>query len=260
MEVFTVLLSTLIGLLSPVGLITDAALEDAIEDQLHDAEFLEVRVDNRPSYDLLSGKVDRIRVAGRGVYPIPELRVALLDLETDPVDLRFGRLTQGQVSLQDPLQFVTRVVIDVEDINDALRSPAVTEVLQDIGINALGSTVGQIQQADLIEPRLDLEDSRIRLTGTLQEQGTDDELAIAVEFDLGLEQGHQFTIQDPRLVANGAEFPSELLLPLVQGLNQQLTLRNLEPLGITARLLELDIGPEGIEAIAFVRAESSVFP
>ncbi len=261
MEVFTVLLSTLIGLISPVGILTDAALESAIEDQLHGAETLEVRVDNRPSHDLLSGRVDRIRVAGRGVYPIPELRVALLDVETDPVDLRFSRLTDGQVSLQRPLQAVTRIVIEAEDINTALRSPTVTEVLQDIGISALGSAVGQIQQADLVDPQLYLlGDNRVRLEGTLREQGTDNELAIEIELGLGLEDGHRLTIQDPRLVANGVEFPAQILRPLVAGLNQQLTLRNLELLGITARLLKLDLSPEGIEAIAFLKVEATVFP
>ncbi|MGB3613218.1 MAG: DUF2993 domain-containing protein [Elainellaceae cyanobacterium] len=261
MEAFTTLLSALIALFSPVGTLTDVVLEDAIQAQIHSADVLEVRMDNRPSYDLLSGRVDRIRIAGRGIYPIPELRVALLDIETDPIDVRVSQLLSGDVRLQRPLQGVARLVITADDINRALRSPAMTAVLEDISIDALGSAIGQTQQANLIAPRIALlEGNRIRLQGILQEQGTDDELAITAELGVSVGNGHQLSIEDPKLVTDGIEFPAEILELVVGGLNQQLTLQALEPEGITARLLELDISAEALEAIAFIRVDPSVFP
>jgi len=261
MEAFTVFLSALIAFISPVGTVTDAVLEDAIDAQIHSAEELEVRVDNRPSHDLISGRIDRIRIAGRGLYPIPELRVALLELETDPVDVRTSRLLNGEVSLQRPLQVMAHIVIDVDDINQALRSPRVTAMLQDFGISALDNAIGQMQQADLVSPRLEvLEGNRIRLQGILQEQGTDNELAVDAELGIEVENGHQFSIQDPRLVTNGVEFPTEILALVIEGLNQQLTLRALEPSGVTARLITLDISPESLKAIAFIKVDPSALP
>ncbi|MEO0409255.1 MAG: DUF2993 domain-containing protein, partial [Cyanobacteria bacterium P01_A01_bin.135] len=97
MEVFTSLLTALITVLSPVGSFTEGALEAAIQEQVHRAEVLAVRVDNRPSYRLLAGQVDQVRIAGRGVYLTPELRIALLDIETDAVDVDAGRLLNGEV-------------------------------------------------------------------------------------------------------------------------------------------------------------------
>ena len=261
MELVAALLTALVGLFSPAGALPEVALEAAIEDQIHSAEALAVRIDNRPSYNLLSGRVDRVRIAGRGVYLTPELRVALVDIETDAVDLAAGPLLQGRVRLEQPLQFVARIVIDTEDVNQALRSPGIAQAVQNIGIGALGSAAGGMQQADLVDPRLDLAaGNQFRLRGMLREQGTDNELDLEAAFGLSLENGAQLSIEDPRLVADGVEFPAELLLPLIQGVNQQLGLRSLEPAGITARLLTLETTPDTLEAIAFVRLEPSVFP
>lgn len=276
MEVITGLLSALIGILSPAGTLTEAALEAALNEQIHRAEVLAVRVDNRPAHNVLSGQLDGVRIAGRGVYPIPALRVALIDVETDAIDVDAGQLLGGEVSLQRPLQLVARVVVDVEDVNQALRSPAVAAVLRDIGIGAMGSAVAgtSTQNADLVDPQLAVVENTIRLQGTLREQASPlasgpssdasarpvNELDIAAEFSLDLENGYQISINNPSLVANGVEFPVELLLPVIQGLNQQLDLRTFERQGITARLLKLEATPDTLEAIAFVRVEPSALP
>lgn len=51
------------------------------------ADTLEVRVDNAPNYQILLGNVDRIRVAGRGVYVLEFLRIDEVDIETDPISI-----------------------------------------------------------------------------------------------------------------------------------------------------------------------------
>lgn len=65
MEFFTILLSGLLGLVSPAGLVIDRTAESFIRSRF-EVEQLQVRVDNAPSHQLLQGKVERVLIAGRG--------------------------------------------------------------------------------------------------------------------------------------------------------------------------------------------------
>lgn len=65
MEFLTILLSALLGIVSPAGFVLDRVAETAIRNQLDSAEELSVRIDNTPSYRALQGRVDRVRIAGR---------------------------------------------------------------------------------------------------------------------------------------------------------------------------------------------------
>ncbi|MGB5771982.1 MAG: DUF2993 domain-containing protein, partial [Crocosphaera sp.] len=50
MEWFTILLSSFITIISPVGLIVDRVVADALRSQVAGVEELAVRIDNTPSY------------------------------------------------------------------------------------------------------------------------------------------------------------------------------------------------------------------
>ncbi|RKH75069.1 DUF2993 domain-containing protein, partial [Corallococcus praedator] len=118
MEFLTILLSALIGLVSPVGLVADRLAEDQIRNQFDSVEDLQVRIDSVPSYRLAQGRVDRVRIAGRGLSIQPNLRIAALEVETDPIAVD---LSEG-VELEAPLQAGVRIVLTQEDLTQALRS------------------------------------------------------------------------------------------------------------------------------------------
>jgi hypothetical protein len=86
MEFFTILVSSLLALVSPVGLVVDQIALNAIRSQFEKVDQLQVRVDNAPSYQLLQGKVERVRIAGRGLQ-LKQIRIAAIELETDPINL-----------------------------------------------------------------------------------------------------------------------------------------------------------------------------
>ncbi len=69
MEFIAILLSSLISLVSPTGLVIDKVAENTLRKQFASVERLQVRIDNTPSYQILGGRVDRIRIAGRGLFP-----------------------------------------------------------------------------------------------------------------------------------------------------------------------------------------------
>jgi hypothetical protein len=109
MEFFTLLLTSLFTLVSPTGIALDTLAEQNIRDRLSGAEQLEVRIDNTPSYQLFDGKVDRLRIAGRGLSLIPGLRLDILEIETDAIDINPRELGRGSGNspvrgLQKPLQ------------------------------------------------------------------------------------------------------------------------------------------------------------
>lgn len=259
MEFVTLLLSGLIGLLSPTGLITESVAESTIRNSLDDAETLVVRVDATPSHQLLAGQVDRLRIAGRGLYPLDGIRIDTLDVETDAIDINFGALRNGTLELDEPLQAVIHLRLTLEDLNRALQSATVAENLRDLSLNALGEgAIAGLNRSDVVNASIAVpEPHRLRIQAHLQEQETGEELRLVLEFGLKLANGYQIEILSPRLIANGEEFPPDLLIALAEGISQELTLRNLESSGITARLLKLEIDDTGIQLVTFVRLDPS---
>ncbi|MEB3213585.1 MAG: DUF2993 domain-containing protein [Leptolyngbyaceae bacterium] len=259
MEVITIILSTLMGLFSPLGAVSDEVAEQTIRNQLHDAEAIAVRIDNTPTYQLLNGQVDRIRIAGRGLFPLEGVRIDTLDIETAAIDVNVAELRQGDLALDQPLQGVVHLSLTLEDINQALQSSTVTESLRDISLNALGdTTIGGLNRSDVVRASLSVAPpNRLRLSALIREQATGEELDIVLEFGLRLLNGYQIQIESPQLIANEQAFPDELLSSLTDGVTQAFTLRNFESQGMTLRLLELKIDEEAIQLTAFARLEPS---
>ena len=135
MEFISILLSSLIFIGSPIGLGLDTLAENALRARLNGVEDIQVRVDNGSNLNLLKGKINRLQVGVRGMYPVEGFRVAIADLDTDPIDLNFNKLRRGKVVLDKPLNGALHLVITPEDLNEYLLSPEFTERLNNIEIN-----------------------------------------------------------------------------------------------------------------------------
>jgi hypothetical protein len=254
MEFLTILLSSLLGIVSPAGLVVDRIAEDAIRDQLASAERLEVRVDNAPSYQLLQGQIDRVRIAGRGLFPLEGIRIAALDVETDAIAVDPSSLRNGQPTLNQPLQAGIRLVLREKDLNRALQSPAIVERLRSLNIGAFGSSASA--GYEVVNPQIEfLDQNRLRFQAILQRQETEEQLAIALETGLSVQSGRQIQFIAPILSINGAAVPPELVEGFSAGISQQFDLRNFQNSGITARVLQLEVDPEQLQLAVFVRVE-----
>ena len=172
MELFAGLLTTVLGIAGAPGIAIDRIATDFLRGQIVRADVLEVRVDNAPNYQILLGNVDRIRVAGRGVYILDFLRIDEIDLETDPISIDPTVLQSGKIVLRRPLQAAVRVVLRADDINTALRSPTIQSSFKNLSIDITGSGKNS-EILDLVNPEVTfLEGDRIRLAATLQSQPT----------------------------------------------------------------------------------------
>ncbi|MFM7427641.1 MAG: DUF2993 domain-containing protein [Elainella sp.] len=264
MEFLTIFLSGLLGLFSPVGLGVEQIAARTIRDQFDQVETLAVRIDNAPNYRVLQGNVERVRIAGRGLYPEAGVRIAALEVETEQIQVDPAQLRQGQFVLKKPLYGGVRLVLTREDINQALRSPQIVEQLRDLSLNFLGDSAAALERYELVEPQVEfLDGNRLRLQAVLRSQPTRSgaaqtanvQLTIAIETGLEVINGRQLQLLDPSVSLDGRPLPSPLVQLLVGGISQRLDLANLEPDGIKARVLTWQLDRDQISLAALVRID-----
>lgn len=257
MEVLTLLLSGLIGLVSPVGVIVDRTVEGAIRSQFQSVEQLQVRVDNAPSYQIVQGRADRVQVAGRGLFITKDLRLAALEVETDSIAVNPASVSQGKPILERPLQAGVRVVLDQADMNKALQAPGLTAQIRNLAINLPNvPQARQIQRYDFVNPRMEfLEGDRVQFQIELQEQGFPDKLVITVRSGLQITAGQRLQFVAPVLLVNGEMAPEEVVTAVTKGISERFDLRQFESSGITARLLQVKTTAGQATIAAFVRVE-----
>lgn len=290
MEFFTALLSTLLALGSPVGYALDQVAADNFRSRLYRVEQLQVRIDNAPNYQIIQGRVDRLRLASRGAWLTPEVRLETLEVETDPIDLDFSRLSNSAANsaaslpatdsttlssqtlvppglLRTPLQAGIRLVVTEADLQKALESPRVKSLIQDIAKRFLGSEAETMQ----ITPQVRfLESDRFQLQVTLASPTQDpstpanpvnnltnnpaNNQSIKVNLESGITviDGSSFQLVNPVLQVNGNPLPSSIVTAVSSSFLNSFNLQSLESRGIILRLLQLKITQGQVQTAAFV--------
>lgn len=269
MEWLAIVLSGILAAISPAGIILDRVAADALRSRVASVEELAVRIDNSPSYQVLQGKIQRVRIATRGLEPLPNFPIAVLELDTDPLALDLQRLQQEggsanpQSLLRQPFQGVVRLAVRESDINQALASANIKGKLQELLNRALPQQEGSpLANFSLVELRLDfLGDNRSRLYLKLQPQAEAGEAALqplemTLEAKFAVTAGRTLQILEPEGTLNGRRLSGKLLQGFAEGLSQDyLDLRKLESKGVTARILRFYIDEETMEVAVFLRIE-----
>jgi len=264
MEFFTILLSGVLGLVAPAGLVVDRTAENAIRSQLQQAERLEVRVDNAPSYQLVQGKVARVRVAGRGLrLKQQNVRIAALELETDPIALDLRSFGQQQLKLRRSLQAGVHLLLEQQDLNQAL--PALIARIQEFVVPELGGDRSEFKPKSnsnsryrFINPRLELlANNRLRFQVELAAEGDDEPLAIVAESGLAVMGGRQLKLVRPTVSVDREAVAQNVVDEIATNLSQELDFRRLEAYGLQVRILQLKIEPQKLDFVTFVRVDPS---
>ncbi|MEM8721704.1 MAG: DUF2993 domain-containing protein [Cyanobacteria bacterium P01_G01_bin.39] len=281
MEILTIALSSLLSLGASGGLILDRIAQGQLRDQVIDVEQQAVRIDNRPNYQVIQGKLDRVRIASRGVKIKPGLRIAIVDLETDQValnlaELNFDNLDELRASLSQPVSGLVRLVLTETDLNQALQSPEILAQLQTT-LNRLiarraGSSNISYQLSDLgleLRPtnRLQVkfklnrassstENRSNRSTGTSKFTNRSRELDIALELEFQVVNGTTVRLLEPMGTVNNRPLSDRLLKGFAEGISDRLDLNSLSADGIITRILQLEIDEDKLELINFTRLET----
>lgn len=255
MEFFTILLSSLLGLISPAGVVVDRLAESQIRKQLVSAEQLQVRIDNAPSYQIVQGKVDRVRIAGRGIVPVRDVRFERFELETDAIALQ-----PKNRKLVKPLQAGIRFVLTQQDIDRALKSPVITARLKNLSLQLLTrSQARQAERYDFLNPQLTLlPQNRARFQIDLQEQGDSAKLNIVAEAEPQIVSGRSLHLKDLKIWANGQQSPEPVTQAIANLIRDRLDLRRLEASNTTARILNLTLNASSLEVASFIQIRSNV--
>ncbi|BDA66610.1 hypothetical protein LYNGBM3L_59950 [Calothrix sp. PCC 7716] len=257
MELLTILLSGLLGLITPVGLVVDRTAEKAIRSQFTSGQ-LQVRVDNAPTHQLLQGKVNRVRIAGRSLQlRRQDIRIAALELETDAI--KFNLQSRGKRPfLKQPLQAGFRVVLTEADVNKLLQSETFLSRISKLNIASM-SSVNTVSNPiyRIANPRVKfLANQRVNLQVEILEEGNNKPLLVTVETGITVAAG-KIQLTNPVALMNSEQVPVRFLNVIVNNLNQRLNLRNLEADGLIMRILKFNMNASELEIGAFVRIEPS---
>jgi hypothetical protein len=273
MELVTIILSSLLSIFSNGGWVIEAIANKQLGSYLESAEKLAIRVDNTPNYKIARGRIDRLRIAGRGLYLEPYFRIAVLELETDPIALDLAKLStstqslnQLRSSLEKPLQCAVSAVITERDLLNALQSEALIAKLQANLNNLVASKAGASTISyQLLKPRIELNpDNSLTIKATLRRSGMtmrkERNLAIALKLKLEVIQGQQIQLSKLEGTVNNRPISNRLLKGFAEGISDRLYLATIEKQGIFARLLQLEITEDKIKIVGFAKIETKSTP
>ena len=271
MELIAIVLSGLFSVFANGGWVIDAIAASSLSDQVVSVEEKAIRIDNTPNYQIAQGKVDKLRIATRGVKLTPYLRIDTLELETDAIAVELNNLdTQNLKSLRSsllkPLQGVGKIIITEADISQALQAPEVTQKLQEVLNNLVARRAGNSSIGyEISAPELELHpNNKVKIHLELRRLGNNrknaSKLSISLEFNIQVLEGKKIQLMQPIGTVNNRPMSSRLLQGFAEGMSDRLDLSQLESQGILARLLQLEITADKIELVAFARMETKQTP
>jgi hypothetical protein len=281
MEILTIALAGLLGIGSSGGIVLDKIAQGKLASQVISVEQQAVRIDNQPNYQVAQGQIARVRIASRGVRLKPGVRIASLDVESDPLavrlsQLKFTNLESLRASLVTPASGMVKLVLTEQDLNQALQSPEIQERLQknlnrliasQAGSTSISYRLSELQlklrpknrlqvSFKLSRPRAKLNRASSSSPGTSREKKSSRELAISLELTLKVVDGKVLRLLEPQGIVNGRPMSSRLLAGFATGIGDRLNLKTLEADGILARILQLEINEDDLQLIGFARLET----
>ena len=269
MELITLILSGVLAVFSSGGWVLNAIAHEQFNSYIDSAEELAIRIDNTPNYQIARGNLERLRVAGRGVYLEPNLRIDSVELETDLIALDLANLSTESLSelrdsLEKPLQGAFSIVITEQDLTNALQSEDLQAKLQSALNQLVASRAGSTSIAyEIVALGIDFAPNNLLIEVTLNRKGEirterTAELAIAVNLGLELIQGKKIKIGKLEGTVNNRPISNRLLNGFAEGISDRLDLTTIEQQGIFARLLQLEITDDKITTVGFVRMETKL--
>ncbi|MGD1909429.1 MAG: DUF2993 domain-containing protein [Rivularia sp. (in: cyanobacteria)] len=260
MEFLSFLLSGIFSFITPAGVVVDTAAENAIRSQFTTIEKLQVRVDNAPTHQLLQGKIEKIRIAARGLQLKQyDFRIDALELETDEIAFLQRSIQQGKPKLQKPLQAGIRLVLTQTDINKLLQSTDVLANVAKLNVNSKNYlNIDDDAVYKFANPQFQILD-RGRLFFQIELRSEDNEkpLLIKVETGIDIKKGRQIKLIETVVTVNEEQVASQFVEGIIKILNQRLDLRSCEGDGILIRILKLNITTSNLEIAAFVQIQPS---
>lgn len=270
METLTLIFAGILSIFTPIGIISDRIAANQIRSQTESIDKLAVRIDNVPSYQIAQGKIDRLRIASRGVQLTPEVRLEVLEVETDSLEVNLQRLRNSEENclracLRQPLQAGVRLVVTEADLNEAFQSPDIKIKIQQLFNSFVTNIpVAPPQGYEILDIKLDLlGDNRLVSQIQLQPIGTNLETdseaptPLLLEMEVGLEvvEGKKLNFREANVTFDDIVIPRQFSSGILDRVSRRLDLENLQEDGILLRILQLGLEEDYVEIATFIRAE-----
>jgi hypothetical protein len=281
MEPLTLILASLISLLSPANFAGEKIIESTIRQQFKQVEVVQVRIDNPPIHQAVAGKVEKVRIATRGIYPLEGIRIDTAELETDPInfsvqELRRSDLKRGKLLLQAPLGVAVRLKLTRADLVQSLKSPFVRQQVGQLVrglVNrpapsdpaptppATNPPMAEVPPAEaarrvqILNPKVEfLGDRRIAVSLEVAEAGATETLKLEVTSGIQITDGRQIELVDPTILVNGTPLPPGFVSQFKAGLQERINQRLFgQSLGPRLRVLKFSLASQQLEVIAFAQ-------
>ena len=264
MELITILLASITSLFSLTGVVVDKNVEAAVLSQIDRAEQLQVRVDNAPVHQIINGKINKLRIAGQGLWVTKDLRIDTLEVETDPLAVNLKAIqADGQnpraSSLQQPIQAGVKLKFNEQDLNNFLKSPDSIARLQKMTTSTLGSAGSSLNKDyQITNPQIKfIGNGRLAIKAELQDPASAEKLAVSLETGVNVLGGRKVELVAPTATVGNTPVPPFILSGLTTGISERFNVDVLEQRGVTARILQFKVAPQSLELAAFVRLAGS---
>lgn len=283
MEIFILILSSLISVLSPANFAGDKVAESTIRSQFKQVEVLKVRIDNAPIHNLANGKVDKIRIAGRGFFPLEDVRIDAIEVETDPINVERRQLFNrpSRVVLQRPLGVAARIIITKEDVIRALKSKVVAAAIdrliggrdrqpdnqpsqpeqpseqpkQPRQPSRLEQVRTKLDQYRIQNPNVEfLPNQRVAIQVEIEDLKTSTVLKVQAETGFEILEQRRIKFTDPAITLNGQPLTAEAARSFADSLAEQLDIKRYAALlNVRAKILKASINDGRLEIAGFLQ-------
>ena len=211
-------------------------------------------------------EIDKVRIAGRGVWVTKDFRIESLEVETDPISVDLKAIQEdGQnpqsSSLKQPIQVAVKLKFTEEDVNNFLKSPDAIAQLQKMTTRTLGGIASSLNKDyQIVNPQVKfLANNRLALNAELTD-ASGEKLNVGLETGINVIGGRKFELVEPKAMVGSTEIPSFLLDQVTGTLAERLNIDILEQRGITARILQFKASPGQLQVAAFVRVSGRKTP
>ncbi len=270
MELLVSILSGILAIATSVNMVGDTLVEKKIRSQVQAVDTLVVRIDNAPNYDVLGGKVQRVRVATRDLKISSAIAFKALEIDMDGININLKEFIQEDLVteiddvptlrlrelFESPVQMASRVVLTQKQLDNILQSQTVnftlsqrlTDTLNGLSDNDAEFIINSFK-LDLIDKnRLALRANIIDLEGEYEARG--EELDVDWELSIRVLDGSNFEFFDQKLYIEGEEIEPENDVLRAE----PVSLRVLEELGLNVRVLQWNSDQDELELALSVRA------
>lgn len=253
MEIFIIFSTIIISLFSPVGFILNNYLSKTPSSIFKEAEDVKIRINSIPTHQLVKGEADSIQLSVKKWQPQSNIKIELLELETDNIALNLSQIrdiqdNNWQKALKKPLNMGYRLILTENDLNQLLKSPQAQTMMTQLGSDSQNSSFKITNLGLNLLPN-----NRLAIATTLKLPMRGEELLnVNLEFSLELIKGHTLEISDVKGTLNDRQLSSKLLQGFADNINTQLSLKKLEKSGITMRILQFKVNEDNVEIAGFL--------